>query len=314
MIKNLGCLLGLVVLGCQKPMPPGYQGVIEFEERVVSFEASGRVTAVRVKRGEGVQPGQVVVELDDTLGRLTREARAGEVAVAAAEQRLVAAGSRPEEVAAAEAQVRAARETEGLLRRNAERVRGLVQSSVAPEIERDRAEAELARATAERQALEARAQGLRRGARREELARAAARQDAAVRSVTIEEERVTRYQLRPAVGGEVLDVHVEVGELAGAGAPALTLADTSRPFVDVFVPQGKLGGVRVGARALVRVDASATRTPGEVEWVSPRVEFTPRFLFSERERPNLVVRVRVRIDDGARQLHAGVPAFVEIER
>ena len=30
-----------------------------------------------------------------------------------------------------------------------------------------------------------------------------------------------------------------------------------------------------------------------------QTEFTPRYLFSERERPNLVVRVRVRIDDAA---------------
>jgi hypothetical protein len=33
-------------------------------------------------------------------------------------------------------------------------------------------------------------------------------------------------------------------------------------------------------------------------------------LFSERERPNLVVRVRVRVEDHDERLHAGVPAFV----
>jgi hypothetical protein len=37
-------------------------------------------------------------------------------------------------------------------------------------------------------------------------------------------------------------------------------------------------------------------------------------LFSERERPNLVVRVRVRIEDPKRLLHAGVPVFVTIDR
>jgi hypothetical protein len=36
-------------------------------------------------------------------------------------------------------------------------------------------------------------------------------------------------------------------------------------------------------------------------------------LFSERERPNLVVRVRVRIDDPKELLHAGVPAHVVLE-
>ena len=44
----------------------------------------------------------------------------------------------------------------------------------------------------------------------------------------------------------------------------------------------------------------------------PETEFTPKFLFSPRERPNLVVRVRVRVDDPERRLHAGVPAFARI--
>jgi hypothetical protein len=47
-----------------------------------------------------------------------------------------------------------------------------------------------------------------------------------------------------------------------------------------------------------------------VERINSKAEFTPRFLFSERERENLVIRVRVRIDDREHVLRAGVPAFV----
>jgi hypothetical protein len=52
--------------------------------------------------------------------------------------------------------------------------------------------------------------------------------------------------------------------------------------------------------------------PGSVEHIARQTEFTPRYLFSERERPNLVVRVRVRIADPAQRLRAGVPARVEL--
>ena len=51
-----------------------------------------------------------------------------------------------------------------------------------------------------------------------------------------------------------------------------------------------------------------------MENVGRKTEFTPRFIFSERERPNLVVRIRVRIEDPEERLHAGVPAFVTFER
>ena len=50
--------------------------------------------------------------------------------------------------------------------------------------------------------------------------------------------------------------------------------------------------------------------PGKIEDLGRRTEFTPKFVFSPRERPNLVVRVRVRIDDPEETLRAGAPAFV----
>jgi HlyD family secretion protein len=99
--------------------------------------------------------------------------------------------------------------------------------------------------------------------------------------------------------------------VVAAGAPVLTLADTTRPFAEVFVPQAEMSRVKLGALALVRVDTLDRPLTGHVEHVARQTEFTPRFLFSERERPNLVVRVRVRIDDSERKLHAGLPARVE---
>jgi hypothetical protein len=80
--------------------------------------------------------------------------------------------------------------------------------------------------------------------------------------------------------------------------------------VDVSVPQGKLQGVTVGAALELRADGVSQVLTGRVEHVFPQTEFTPRYLFSKSERPNLVVRVRVRVDDPRHLLHAGVPAFV----
>jgi hypothetical protein len=91
------------------------------------------------------------------------------------------------------------------------------------------------------------------------------------------------------------------------------LADTEHPYVDVFVPQAKLGRFGVGATVGVRVDAYQNLFGGRVEYVSPSTECTPRFLFSPRARPDLVVRVRVLIHDPRHQLRGGVPAFVELD-
>jgi hypothetical protein len=69
----------------------------------------------------------------------------------------------------------------------------------------------------------------------------------------------------------------------------------------------------MGKAATVRTDATPQPLPAKVEFVSRQTEFTPRYIFSERERKNLVVRVRVRVEDKGHVLHSGVPAFVRFD-
>lgn len=318
MIKNIPTALFLVLSlsGCRREARPtdDFQGVVEYEDRLLAFESPGRIVGVNVRRGDVVKDGDVLAQLDDKLERFTREARANEAEGARADLALLEAGAKSEDVAALAAQGRAAAAQEELLKKNLERTRSLHATGAIAEAELDRVKADLDRATAQRQSLDQQVASLRRGARTQELARARARANSADAALALEDERLARYTLRSRNAGMVLDVHVEPGELAAQGTPAATVADTTHPYVDVFVPQGALEGIHVGSNAQVRVDATTTPFSGNVEFISPRTEFTPRFLFSERERPNLVIRVRIRISDPMQRLHAGVPSFVRIDR
>jgi len=322
MIKNArplvwaGFLLLVLGTGCRQggKLPPGYQGVVEYDERIVAFEVPGRIVSVPVHRGDVVKDGDLLAKLDDKIERLTRDVRIEEASIAQADLALMQAGSRTEDIASLSAQVRAAQAGEALLKKNVARMKALVESGSATQADLDKFEADLARATNERMSLEQRLLALRNGARPQELTRAKARTSAAQAVVALEAEKLVRHALVAQGEGTVLDVHVLPGELAAAGTPVATIADTHHPYVDVFVPQGSLAGVHLGSKASVRVDASPTLLAGVVEYIALRTEFTPRFLFSERERPNLVVRVRVRVDDPQQLLHAGVPAFVEIAK
>jgi HlyD family secretion protein len=303
-----------LLLGCRRAsaVPEGFQGIIEYDDRTIAFEVAGRVERVVAKRSDLVHGGQVLAQLDDTLERMTVDSRTTDQATAQADLALLLAGSRREDVASFSDDLKAAMASEDELRKTHERVGALVAQGALPQAELDRADADLQRAESQRKSLEQRLQALRHGARPEEIARARARVDQARSLLALEQERLTRYTLRANADGEVVDVEVEPGELAAVGTPAVKLADTKHPYVDVFVPEGRLAGVRAGAKASVRVDASNAPFDASVEYVSPETEFTPKFLFSERERPNLVVRVRVRVDDRDRLLHAGVPAFAAI--
>lgn len=318
MIKKTGALAlaAALLAGCEpEPRYPGaYQGVVELDERLLGFEVGGRLLGVAARRGADVEADAVLAVLDDTLAQTATRGRQAEAAAAEARAALVGAGSRVEEIRALEAQVRAAVANEALLRKNLARDRALALQRALPQAVADETEARARSAAAELQALAQRLREARAGARSQELEGARAQATAAGAAARLEAQRTERYQLRALHAGTVLDVHAEPGEVVAAGAPVVTVADATRPYVDVFVPQDELGGLDVGDRALIHVDALAAPLAGAVEDIARRTEFTPRFVFSERERRTLVVRVRIRVDDRGRALHAGVPAFVAIDR
>lgn len=307
------CLLCACTRGSDKPRE--FQGVVELHERVLSFEVTGRVRELRVKRGERVEAGQVLAVLDDSLERPQRDARAAEARAADAQLDLLRAGARGEDVRAAEAQLRGAQAAEDTLRDSLERIRKLRQEGTVPPSQLDEARGQFDRARAERQAAEERLAALRAGARSQEVRAALARSSQAHAALDAAEARLARFVLRADLAGTVLDTHVEPGEVVQTGVPVATLGDTRRPYLDVFVPQGELDGVQPGARASVRVDSlPGARFEGVVAMVGRTLEFTPRYIFSEKERPGLVVRVRIDLDDPGEKLHAGVPAFAAIAR
>ena len=319
MIKNwsgvVAVALAAASVGCRADAagPEPLQGVVELDERVLAFEVAGRLKAVGVVRGAALKAGAPIATLDDSLDRPTREARAEDLRGAEAQLALLKAGSRPEDVRATQVQLDAAREVEALVRKNLARQRVLVDAGTIGAAATDDLEAQLARAEGERQSLEQRLRVQKLGARSQELDVAAARVAAAKQALAAADQRLARFALASPVDGVVLDVHLDPGELCAAGTPVATIGDVAHPYVDVFVPQGALSGVAVGATASVRIDAEPGALHGTVEDVGRKTEFTPRYLFSPRERPNLVVRVRVRVDDPGQKLHAGVPAFVTLD-
>jgi HlyD family secretion protein len=288
------------------------QGVVELEETTVGFELPGRLTELLVKEGDAIEAGALLARIDDGLEKSSRDAQASQVAVARQQASAVKAGARGEELRSLSARVDAAKATEALLQKQVARERTLVEKGAIAPAALDDLEGQLARSSAERDALEHNLKLLRQGARQEDVSVAEARADAATAALEMNDARLERHELRAPIRGTVLDVNFERGEVVGAAAPVVTLADVQRPYVDVFVPEAEIARVSVGQAAKVKVDALSAELGGRVEHIARRTEFTPRYLFSQKERATLVVRVRVRIDDPQERLRAGVPAFVRL--
>jgi HlyD family secretion protein len=305
----------VVATGCgtaHGAAPTSLQGVVELEETPVGFELAGRLTQLLVEEGDVVAAGALLARIDDGLEQTSRNVRLSEAEVARQQAGAVKAGARGEEIKALASRVDAAKATEALLQKQALRERSLLEKGVIAAAAVDDIEAQLARASAEREALEHNLKLLRQGARREDVSVADARAQAATAAVELNDARLARHELRAPIAGTVLDVHFEQGEVVGAASAVVTVADTQHPYVDVFVPQAEISAVSLKQSARIKVDSLPGELSGQVEHIARRTEFTPRYLFSERERSTLVVRVRVRVDDAKEQLRAGVPAFVRL--
>jgi HlyD family secretion protein len=147
----------------------------------------------------------------------------------------------------------------------------------------------------------------------------AARHDAEKARVELRQSETVakEAQILAPADGVILHRMAEPGLLLSAGQPALTMAFADRLYVRTFVPEGKLGVVRPGQKAVVRVDAFGDRSfPAVVAEISPDAEFTPKQVETKSERVNLVYTTKVDLLDGWKApLVPGQPAevFVDIE-
>ena len=69
MKKNVAIALLLAACGQKAGAPPGYQGIVELDERVLAFEVPGRVDTVPVRRGDAVKDGQLVYAPGNAAGQ-----------------------------------------------------------------------------------------------------------------------------------------------------------------------------------------------------------------------------------------------------
>ncbi len=219
-------LLLAAVLACargENAQRREYQGIVELHERVLSFEVPGRVRELKVRRGERMAAGQVLAALDDSMERPQREAKAAEARAADAQLELLKAGARGEDVRAAEAQLRGARAAEDTLKDSLDRIRKLRADGTVPPSQVDDLAGQYERARAERQAAEERVAALKAGARSQEVKAALARSSQTHAALDAEDARLSRFVLRSEIAGEVLDTHVEPGEVVQPGTPVATL-------------------------------------------------------------------------------------------
>ena len=327
-------------------------GTVEARNIRVGSKVGGRILEVRVREGDTVLAGQVLVTFDDqellaalkqaraNLEKMERGSRPEEIAearAAAAQARadyeLRRNGNRNEDIEAARAEVDRTRADVVHAERNFKRVNDLAAADVFSKQQRDDAEAAWKMAVATQRNAEQKLAELERGYRPEEIASAEARYRQAEatrlkmehgnRREDIEYARgqlldaQTRYRerqvLAPSVATvEVLDVRP--GDLTAPNTVIATLLERDQIYVRIYVPETKIGQVRIGQQAEVSVDSFPKEVfQAEVEQINQKAEFLPRNVETKEERVHQVFGVKLRIHDPTGRVRAGMAADVKLK-
>jgi HlyD family secretion protein len=307
----------LTLAGCRDKADDGMihlNGRIEAPTVDLGPKVPGRVVEVLVREGDRVKAGALLVRLD--LGETSIAVEREQAGVRSAEARAqdLASGTRDTEIAAANAEIADRRAEVSLAEKETERQRFLLDRKVGTQRDYDRARTDLERARAALKVSQERAKGLREGTRvqQTQAARADAERAQAIlkQSVVVAREN----EIRAPADGVIVHRLAEAGQLVGAGQPAVTMAFANRLYVRTFIPETKLGRVKMGMPARVTVDAFPGREfPAHITEISPDAEFTPKAVETKSERVNLVYGAKADLDRGWKEpLVPGQPAEVTV--
>lgn len=288
-------------------------GTVEVVEIDVSPMLPARVTRVWVEEGARVRAGDTLVALTQATTRSDIDARRARVSAAQAQLRELEAGARPAEIQRAAAELRAAEADATRTAADLERLEPLARQGTVSAQQLDAARAAAGSAAGRRDAARQALRLLREGTRPERVQAARAEVSNARAALAAAESTASDLVLTAPATGVVLGRYVEPGEVLAPGETALTVGETARPWVRIYVDQRALPRIRVGDPATATLDAYPARPfPGRVVAINDKAEFTPRVALTEEERNDLLFGVKVELADTTGMLKPGLPVTVRL--
>lgn len=112
------------------------------------------------------------------------------------------------------------------------------------------------------------------------------------------------------VAGRVISVSIAGGENVSPGRTLVTIADLSRLYVSVYVPETEIAQLQVGVSATVTTGSSAESFEASVVRIASEAEFTPANVETKEQRVKLVYEVRLEVRNRADALKPGMPVDV----
>ena len=253
----------------------------------------GKVKWIGVDKADKVKEGQVLVRLEDDEYRAQLDQAKGNLVNLQARLAELEHGSRPEEIAQAQANLNSSKADLENARVSLERTRKLVSQAVMSQQNLDDAQARYDSAVAKVNSLEKAYALVKLGPRQEEIDAMRGQVEQARGAVAYAETNLSNTVIRSPVTGTILERAVEIGEFVttsfvgdrGAKGYVVSLADLNDLEVELDISQNDFAKLHMAQKGTITTDAFPDRKyDGFIREVSP-----------EANRQKATVQVKVKV-------------------
>jgi HlyD family secretion protein len=291
---------------CSGPVAPSLTGYVEGEYVWVAPVFSARIESILVRRGERVSKGSLLAELEEEDAKLDVLQAEARLAEARSQHANMSKGLRRDEIAAMEATLSAARAQLREAQLAFNRARNLYSQRISSKASYDQAEAARATAEAKVREIAERLEVARTGARPDELRAQEQKIREAEALLEAARWRLRQRRLTAPANGEVSDILLNSGEIAGPASPVLSFLPERAIKLTLFAAEGDRAVLTLGARLSIFCDGCPGGLAATITYVAREPEFTPPVIYSVDRRQKLTYRVEARPEQADSVLQPGL--------
>jgi HlyD family secretion protein len=306
--------LALALSACGNSAPSAIQGYVEGEYVRIAAPFAGTLVRLDTQRGQAVAAGAPLFALEAESEDAARREAEDRMKRAQAQVDDLRKGRRTTEIDSARAQLSQAQAVAVNSERDFARQADLAAKGFVSQERVDEARAARDRDRGRVAELTAQLETPRAGTRPDEIRAAEAETAAAREALKQADWKLRQKTVASSVEGTVTDTLFTRGECVPAGAPVVAVLPPANVKVRFFVPEPRLGAVKVGQKVSLACDGCAGAIAAQVTYIASQAEFTPPVIYSKDSRAKLVFLVEAKpAAPDAAKLHPGQPIDVTLQ-
>jgi len=288
-------------------------GNVDIREVNLSFRIGGRIIKMPFEEGDRVKAGQVLAYLDQNEFEDNVNQAKAETMVKQAQLNELLAGTRSEQIAQAEANTREKKATLANSEKLLEKNKLGYEANVVSLQEFQNTQTQVKEAKAKLSSAEHALKEAINGPRKEDIQAARANLEAAKANLSGSMKNIYYTKLISPSNGVILTRVQEPGAVVPATQTVYSLSLNDPKWIQAYIDEVDLGKIYPGMIAEIKTDTYSDKIyKGQIGFISPVAEFTPKSVETKELRTDLVYRLRVIVKDPENELRQGMPVTVNL--